>query len=77
MRPETVAIYIGRYLHDLSIPASGHQLRHWFGTTVDARSEDLRVPQELLGHVSPETTAIYVGWSSRGSASVVQGLRVG
>lgn len=36
-----------------------HTLRHRFATTAYAAERDLRAVQELLGHVSPVTTAIY------------------
>lgn len=36
-----------------------HTLRHRFGTVVYQATGDIRVAQELLGHASPVTTAIY------------------
>jgi len=36
-----------------------YQLRHWFGTEIQARHRDLRVTQELMGHSSPVTTQVY------------------
>jgi site-specific recombinase XerD len=38
---------------------TAHTLRHRFGTKAYQHSSDLRVVQELLGHHSPATTAIY------------------
>lgn len=38
---------------------TAHTLRHRFATTAYAAERDLRAVQELLGHVSPVTTAIY------------------
>ena len=57
-RPERISQLGSQYLHDAGIMATMHQLRHWFGTNV-ARSGNLRAAQELLGHASPATTAIY------------------
>ncbi len=48
-----------RYLHESGSPSTFHSLRHRFGTDAYAASCDLRLVQELLGHASPVTTAIY------------------
>ena len=37
-----------------------HRLRHTYGTELAAAGIDLLVLRELMGHVSPETTAGYV-----------------
>lgn len=37
-----------------------HRLRHTYGTELAAAGLDLLVLRELMGHVSPETTAAYV-----------------
>lgn len=41
-----------------------HRLRHTYGTELAAAGMDLLVLRELMGHVSPETTAGYVHLSS-------------
>ena len=63
-----VSHHIRDHLHTCDIPASAHQLRHWFATECYSTSgHDLRMVQDLLGHTSPTTTAIYTRWS-RGDA---------
>lgn len=55
--------------------ATAHQLRHWYATETYERSGgDLRMVQELLGHASPATTAVYTAWSQAKAADVVATL---
>ena len=72
----TVSVYGNRYLRDLGIEATMHQLRHWFGTQVYATSRDLRLTQELMGHRSPVTTSGYAAWATSEAADVVGRLAV-
>lgn len=52
-----------------------HMLRHLFGSQCYADSGgDIRVVQELLGHSSPTSTAIYTAYSRVKAAEVVRGL---
>lgn len=62
--PAQVSRRLSRYLTAVGIDATAHQLRHRFATQTYAAVSDLRVVQELLGHSSPTTTAIYTGFSS-------------
>lgn len=62
------------HLHACGISASGHQLRHWFATSVYESSSDLRLTQELLGHASPTTTAVYTAISQLRASAVVGDL---
>lgn len=63
---------ICQYLHTLGISDTAHSLRHWFGTHFYAATKDLRVTQEMMGHASPTTTAIYTRWSV---SDAVDGVR--
>lgn len=67
---------ISRYLRDLGIDATAHQLRHWFGTNAYRVSRDIRVVQELLGHSSPVTTAGYTAFAQEAGSAVVEALRL-
>lgn len=74
--PWKISATVNGHLHSLGIPASCHQLRHYFGTNVYANSLDLRLTQELMGHSSPTTTACYVQFNRSGAADVVGSLTV-
>jgi len=75
--PATMSKTISDYFAELGIAATAHQLRHWFGTGIYAVSHDIRLTQELLGHQSPNTTAIYVAWAAVDAAPAVASLRIG
>lgn len=75
LEPWQVSHVIRRHLTDCEIRASAHQLRHWFATAAyEASGNDLRMVQELLGHSSPTTTAIYTRWSRSRSVDVVMSM---
>lgn len=54
------ARHLGKRISD-ALPGAwtGHTLRHRFATVAYQATNDLRAVQELLGHTSPVTTAIY------------------
>lgn len=61
-------------LRRLGLDCTMHQLRHWHATTAMAHGADLRTVQELLGHSSPATTAIYTAVSDRARMAAVASL---
>lgn len=65
---------VSDHLEDCGVVGTAHQLRHWFATHVYASCRDLRVTQEMLGHASPQTTAIYADWSRDDAIAAVQSL---
>lgn len=65
-----------RYLHDLDIPETLHQLRHWFGTNLYRNTGDLRLTQEMMGHSSPTTTAGYAQWDQQKAAAAIASLSI-
>lgn len=64
------------HLAGCGIGATLHQLRHWYATNVYAASLDLRLTQELLGHSSPTTTAIYTKMTNPHATAIVGTLSV-
>jgi integrase/recombinase XerC len=65
------------YLHRLGIVETIHKLRHRFATRLYRATKDLRLTQEMLGHDSPATTAIYAGFDNDAAAGAIAGLTVG
>jgi integrase/recombinase XerC len=55
----TVSRVGNQWLRRLGAGGTMHQLRHTFATRVYDQTGDLLVTQQLLGHASPATTAIY------------------
>jgi site-specific recombinase XerD len=62
------------YLHSVGVEATTHQLRHRFLTQIYRETRDIRLTQELAGHESPATTAIYTDWSRERAAAAVAAL---
>lgn len=75
--PASVSRKINNYLHSLGVKSTAHTLRHFFATQVYRSSKDLRLTQELLGHSSPQTTAVYAAADQSAAAGVVSGLSIG
>ena len=63
-----------RFLRDLGIDATMHQLRHWFGTSTLKACGNLRTVQELMGHADPKTTAIYTAFCNEDGRAAVHAL---
>jgi len=55
----SISHWTSGWLHEVGIPETLHQLRHAFATAALEETGDLRTVQELLGHATPATTAIY------------------
>lgn len=58
------------------VEATCHNLRHWFATQMYAKTRDIRLVQELLGHQDPATTAKYTRITPLAAADVVQTLTI-
>jgi site-specific recombinase XerD len=59
---------------DIRKEASIHTLRHSYATHLLERGVDLRVIQELLGHKSPQTTAIYTHLTDKSFKTLTETL---
>lgn len=57
--PQHVSQYCNEYLHRAGAPDTLHSLRHRVGTITYQQTRDIRLVQELLGHLDIGTTAIY------------------
>jgi integrase/recombinase XerD len=55
-------------------PATPHQLRHYFGTSLLHSTDNLRVVQEAMRHKSPATTARYTRVESSQLSAAVESL---
>lgn len=77
LSPFTPSYEIARHFRSLGISGAAHRLRHWFATNVYRQSQDIRLTQELLGHSSPTTTAIYAAFDPSLAAPSVNALGVG
>lgn len=61
-------------LHGLGLPYTLHNGRHRAGTQMYRITKNLRLVQELLGHESPATTAIYTAVASGETADGLRSL---
>ncbi|HEX9520408.1 MAG TPA: tyrosine-type recombinase/integrase [Streptosporangiaceae bacterium] len=76
LAPHMVSKLIGTHLHECGIAASGHQLRHRYGTQAYAVSEDLIAVQHLMGHAHISTTTGYVEVAGKKGKDIVSRLPV-
>ena len=75
-RPWTISHLANAWLHECGSYAVLHGLRHRFLTLIQQQRHDLRITQELAGHASPATTAIYTAVDQSDAAEVVEALPI-
>lgn len=59
VRAQSVGEVVAKAMRRAGVDATGHQLRHWYGTTLLGSGVDVRIVQELMRHASLNTTALY------------------
>lgn len=72
--PQYISVNFNAALRHLGVEATAHQLRHWFGSNLYAKTHDLRVVQEMMGHSSPTTTSIYTAFDRKAAKAGVIAL---
>jgi len=75
-KAHNVSAAVNYHLRALGIDATAHQLRHRFATRLYQGTGDLRLTQELMGHVNVRTTAIYAAADMTRAADAVAALTV-
>jgi integrase/recombinase XerC len=73
LNPGRVGALITEALDKVGDHTTPHQLRHLAATRWYAICHDIRLVQELLGHASPATTAVYTAFSNEDAIRVVTG----
>jgi site-specific recombinase XerC len=60
------------YLHSMGVAETLHQCRHRFASVTYQACQDIRAVQDLLGHASPTTTAVYAASASQVAINAVE-----
>ena len=72
--PQHVSQLANQYLRRIEITDTLHSLRHWAGTEALEATDNLRVVQELLGHLDPASTQVYTAVRPRRLTDVSESL---
>lgn len=72
--PNRVSTLIADHLREHG--ATAHQLRHWFASELYSGTHDLRLVQEMLGHATPQSTAIYTAFDHLAARDAVGALTI-
>jgi integrase/recombinase XerC len=72
--PSLVSTVANRHLHAMGIADTLHSLRHRTGSILYKRTKDIRLVQDVLGHSSPATAAIYTQWSQEDAPRAMEQL---
>jgi integrase/recombinase XerC len=72
--PWLISQLANQCLHDAGSDATLHQLRHRCLTLIQQERHDTRMTQEIAGHASPASTAIYTQLDQGDAAAVMDAL---
>ena len=72
--PQAVRNAISKAFREAGSPCTGHQLRHYYGTSALQSTQNLRKVQEMMRHASPATTARYTKVTPSELAEAAEGL---
>lgn len=72
--PSLISSLANDHLHSLGIPDTLHSLRHYAATTLYAETKNIRLVQDILGHASPATTAVYADWAREDAPAAMDKL---
>lgn len=72
--PNRLGQVVNGFMHDHGVAASIHSARHWYGTNIYRITKDIRLVQEMMGHSSPATTAIYAAYDPQQAEGMAAGL---
>lgn len=70
-QPHDVTRKVSAHFKTLSMPWTLHSCRHLYATRIYGATHDIRLTQELMGHSSPATTAIYAAVDRDAAARAV------
>jgi site-specific recombinase XerD len=70
------SVLVGRVLRQVGAPewVSFHSCRHRYATALYRQGGDLRIVQDMLGHSSLQTTAMYLQVMPEAAASAVRAM---
>jgi integrase/recombinase XerC len=72
--PNRLGQVVNGFMHDHGVASSIHSARHWYGTNIYRITRDIRLVQEMMGHSSPATTAIYAAFDPQQAEDMAAGL---
>lgn len=63
LKPELLGSMVQHFMRTVDMKWTLHNFRHRFGTQFYQACRDIRMVQDIMGHSSPQTTAIYADYA--------------